>query len=77
MNILRSAILIILPANKNENNEDWVFLFFEYLSQNNGIRLIYTDRIILDKKEGVAKNGIGGKDQKIMKHGTIAIFQII
>jgi hypothetical protein len=52
-------------------------LFFEYLSQNNGIRLIYTDRIILDKKEGVAKNGIGGKDQKIMKHGTIAIFQII
>jgi len=52
-------------------------LFFEYLSQNNGIRLIFTDRIVLDNREGVAKNGIGGFDQKIMKHGTIAIFQII
>jgi hypothetical protein len=49
----------------------------DFLHDNSNLRLLFTDRIILDEATRIGKPGIGNESDKIIKKGKLAIFQIL
>lgn len=42
-----------------------------------GFRLLYTDRVILDRASGSGKQDLGSKDSKVIRNGKLAIFEVL
>lgn len=49
----------------------------ELVRQTPGLRLLYTDRVILDRSKGLGQQGLGTEDSKIIRNGKLAIFEVL
>jgi hypothetical protein len=52
-------------------------LFLDFINNNPGLRLLYTDRIILDETSKTGIPGIGTLNSRVFKQGKLAIFEIL
>ena len=51
--------------------------FLNFLNDNSNLRLLFTDRIVLDEVSRIGKPGIGKESDRIIRNGKLAIFEIL
>lgn len=49
----------------------------ELVRETPGLRLLYTDRVVLDGSRGLSQQGLGTPDSKVIRNGKIAIFEVL
>lgn len=49
----------------------------ELVRSTQGLRLLYTDRVIFDSTRGTSQQGMGSQDSKIIRNGKLAIFEVL
>jgi len=52
-------------------------LFLNFLHENPNLRLLFTDRVVLDQESRIGKPGIGNEGDRIIKKGKLAVFEIL
>ncbi|MGA1544377.1 MAG: hypothetical protein ACO388_06105, partial [Saprospiraceae bacterium] len=49
----------------------------ELLRETQGLRLLYTDRVIVDEATGSSQQNLGNKESKVIRKGKLAIFEVL
>jgi len=49
----------------------------ELLRETQGLRLLYTDRVIVDEATGSSLQNLGNKESKVIRKGKLAIFEVL